>query len=532
MKKYLSLLLVAIVPTMLLAQKTPSTSNPTKLHISKNQMYEDFDEFINIFKTYNAQWDIRAELTGYNVIQELENRKECISNIKNYWQFIDFMSDNLNFLIDDHATMRLVYYNILHPRYAPGQSFYDSTGIKEIATGLDKYLVKRGKRKGPKDYFYGVSSKYINGQYYMAMYWRLINPLLKDTISLKNARIIACDHEPIDTYVRKSIGKSYPENTRWDFHNNKYFTTNLWIQLDKTLKVENEDGRIYEFIPDDYSIKLFQKSDDELRNNQSIYKNKELIYKKDHIVRYYPEQQVLYIYLHQMSSPENYNLLDSLRKEAFNKTIEKIVVDVRDNIGGGDGYWYDLLSFLISDTISFEHRVALNCNEHVSAFLFAEFPPEMTQQFSIQEIPFLHNKKMFVREDVMTIEPDSLSLMYSGPIYILQDEKTYSAAHSFASLAKQIPQLISVGVSTGDMVGFGLNPWGFQLKHSKFTFQFEPAIDLSGANRLEDTYQCIPEIEVIPTIKEISDYYDWRWKIPIEDFLFTKDYLFMKIIQL
>jgi hypothetical protein len=89
-----------------------------------------------------------------------------------------------------------------------------------------------------------------------------------------------------------------------------------------------------------------------------------------------------------------------------------------------------------------------------------------------------------------------------------------------------------MGMSTGHMAGFGFNPWGFQLKHSKYTFSFEPAIDLSKAEKWEDTFQCVPEIEVIPSIEELENYRSYRSIMELEEFLLTYDYLFKKVLEM
>lgn len=527
MKRTIILLFTCLFSFTLFAQQ-PDSKKQIRFHISKEQMYEDFDEFVSIFQIYNAQWAIRAEITGYNILEELQKKRNDISNIRGYWQFIDFMYGNLYTLLDDHSSMREIYYNPPHPRYAPGQSFYDSVGIQSIALGLDKYYKKKMAKFNYDDMLFGLNTKYIDGQYYMAMKWTLINPKTKDTVVLQNARIIAFDYQPIDQYVRNHLVGEVPTHLiGWDFHFHKYYAHNLMLPLSKTLKVENEDGKFIELIPNDYSVKLFDIVDKTLNDEYKYYKSKEKEFKRDIIVDYFPSNKVLYIYLHQMSEQEGFNLQDSIRHKACNNEISKIIIDVRDNVGGGDGFWYELLSFIIKDTISIKDQVALNWNPQVAAYLNAEFPPQMSRQFKVIDVPFLSNRQMLVRCNQMDIEPDSLSIGFDGPIYILQDEKTYSAAHSFASIAKQVDQLTSVGTGSGNMVGFGLNPWGFKLKHSKFAFQFEPAVDLSAASTIEDTYQCSPEIEIVPTLKEINTYEDWKWKIPLEEFLFTKDYLFL-----
>ena len=45
-----------------------------------------------------------------------------------------------------------------------------------------------------------------------------------------------------------------------------------------------------------------------------------------------------------MSGQEGYNLIDSIKSIGKGKQIEKIVIDVRGNQGGGDDFWSALLS--------------------------------------------------------------------------------------------------------------------------------------------------------------------------------------------
>ena len=441
------------------------------------------------------------------------------------------MDINLKHTLDVHAIRREVYYDVPNPRYAPGQSFYDSTHIVAISTGVKQYSAQQELNIPYKDWLQTISANYLDGHYYMKAHFTFINADTKDTICFQNARVIACDYMPIDLYAKSLIGRLPPHRIRWDFNKQKYYTDLLLINFNKMLKVEDETGNIYEFIPNQYGIQLQQTANKEIRENIEYYYALYKEWEPQRIV-YFPEQKILYIYTRMMSWQKDYNLIDSIKKEGMGKPIDKIVIDVRGNQGGGDGFWMSMLSAIIKDTLRFEDKVALNYNEEVKAYFNAEFPPEMTKIFVMKEIPFLGNKKMLVPDEDNYIEPDSNSLRFEGKIYLFQDKDTYSSGHSFTSLARQIPQLVSLGMSTGHMVGFGFNPWGFQLKHSKYTFQFEPAIDLSKAEKWEDTFQCIPEIEVIPTIKELDDYRTYREIMELDKFLLTYDYLFKKVLKM
>ncbi len=531
MKKIILLFLITCLYLAAEAQKTKQKTPKAPFKITQQQMYEDFDQFLYIIETYNAQWEIRKEHTNYDMLAILKQRREQIAHIKNYWEFIDFMDINLDYILDVHAARREVYYDIPNPRYAPGQSFYDSTYIAAISTGIKQYSAQASAKTSYKDWLQSIAANYLDGHYYMRAHFTFKNAYTGDSICFQNARVIAYDYQPIDLYAKSLIGKLPPHRIRWDFAQQKYYTDMLMVRFNKTLKVEDETGTIYEFIPNHYGIQMQKAANKDIRENMDKYLAR---YKKwePQRIAYLPGQKILYIYTQMMDWQENYNLIDSIKKEGAGKPIDKIVIDVRGNEGGGDGFWVSMLSAIIKDTLHFEQKTALNYNDEVKAYFNAEFPPGMTKEFVMQEIPVLGNKKMLVRENERHIEPDSNSLKFAGQIYLFQDKDTYSSGHSFTSLARQIPQLVSMGMSTGHMAGFGFNPWGFQLKHSKYTFKFEPAIDLSKAEKWEDTFQCVPEMEIIPTLQELDDYRTYHDIIELDEFLLTRDYLFKKVLEM
>lgn len=517
------------------AQTTSNCIPKPPVRVSHKQMFEDFDQFVQIVKTYNAQWEIRAAHTGYDIVAEYEKRRNKIRRIHNYWQFIGFMKDNLYYLLDCHAAMREVYYDIPVPIYAPGQSFYDSSHIADIYNGYLQYeqqqLSKSSRNRTPV-YYESVNSQYIDGQYYMAAYFSFKNPKTKDSICFSNAKIISYDDRNIDDYVREQIGFWPPTSVRWDFKYNKYYTDALFLSPCKKIEIEKESGEIIEFIPNDYPVKIQQNVFKDVRDNLEDFINNYWKNKVPHQVLFFPEQRILYIYTESMYSHNEYNLPDTIKQVGKDKNISKVVIDVRGNQGGGDEFWMDILSSIVKDSILVKDELAINANEEVLSFFYTEYPDEITKKFAIREIPFLGEKKMLVNTGFDYIIPDSNSLNFEGPIYIFQDGNTFSSGHSFSSLAKQINQLVSMGESTGNMVGFGFNPWGWQLNNSKFTFKFEPAIDLSGATKWEDTFQCIPEIIINPTLREKNEYDTYRWGMDTESFLLKKDYLFRKVMEI
>ncbi|MBO4738397.1 MAG: hypothetical protein J5606_02420 [Bacteroidales bacterium] len=527
MKKVFLHLVLIIIVFSTSAQKIPKP--PFK--VSKQQMYEDYDQFLHIIQTYCPQLEIRQK-TGYDIMAILFERRNKIAALKTYWDFIQFMDGSVDKMLDMHASRRNCFYSVPNPRYAPGQSFYDSTGISAIAHGMDIFgTPNRFRKRNQINLLRAINAKYIDGQYYSSAYFEFKNNQTQDSICLRNARIIACNRQPVDKYVRQKMFNELPAyHLLWDVKREKYFTDQLLVDFNNVLKVENEDGVVYEFVPNHYGVKIQHVSNKEIRNNFEEYLNSYISWASQ-FVSYLPEEKVLYIYIEQMFGQENYNLLDSIKKIGRNKEIEKVVIDVRNNLGGGDEYWMNILAAIIKHPICFEINIALNGNNDVMAYLSAEFPIEMTNTFRKDTITFLDNKIMWISHENDTIFPDTNSLEYDGKIYVLQGYNTASAAHSFTSVAWQIPQMISIGVSSGQIAGFGLNPWGFQLKHSHYTFSFEPALDISTSKKWQDVFHCIPEIEVSPTIQDINNEI-YRGSMSPEEFLPKYDYLFKYIMNL
>jgi hypothetical protein len=503
------------------------------IQISWQQMHEDFNQFLHIVKTYNAQWKIRKQYTNYDMLAKLEARGSMIDKIENYWQFIDFMNTNLKYIVDVHACMRELYYNTPLPRFAPGQSFYDSTMLTTIAHGYKEYKERTAQQQ---EHVNLSMNFYLNGAYYMHGVYCFFHRKTGDSIILRNAKILKYDNQPIDDFVVTRIGSLPPYTIRWDFSRQKYYTDWLILQRDKVITVENIDNeKILKFKPDDYNLTVSGISLPEILDNISLYqKNRKN--RKPQQVTYLPDQEILYIYTSKMKNIDNYKLTEEIKQEGRDKNIKKIIIDVRKNQGGSDLYWIDMLSAIIKDTISFKSCLALNANRKVKQYFHTEYPEEMIKDFKRSRVPVLANSKMLIEttNNKYTIIPDSNSLKYSGNIYLLQDIDTYSSGHSFTSVARQIPQLISVGMPTGNIAGFGLNPWGFQLNHSKFTFQFEPAIDIALVQTWEDVFQDIPEIEIYPTLEEYLTFEEYGAFLDKSspEFLKKYDYLFKKVLEM
>ena len=135
-------------------------------------------------------------------------------------------------------------------------------------------------------------------------------------------------------------------------------------------------------------------------------------------------------------------------------------------------------------------------------------------------------------DTALKILPYELSIQYNGPIYILQDDMIYSSAGVLSALAYKADQIKTVGVPTGYLLGFGINPTVFQLKNTRLAFQMELVIDVSDIKEPYDYFHDKVEIPVELTREDWIRY----WKTDHEtlyskDFLFNHDPIFRKALE-
>ena len=524
--KHAPLFILALSLSLSLSAQTP---------ISKAEMYEDYDQFVEIIKTYNAQIEARKLLTGYDMIAEIQKEREKIESLNYLGEFYYLMKRCLYKTLDVHAQLCTEYYQIPEPYYAPGQSFYSSESVDYFKKELKKYRPFEELRLDSTIYhrsFLLTMNFYLNGKYYEYGTYNFISRNTGDTFRLVNFEILECDDVQVDKWFSEQMSGSYEGSVvSWDFQNGKY--RGKWISLPRVIKIKDvRTNNEYVIDRDSFNLEMNGRS---YVNMPSKIKNRREK-TNDRVARYFKKGHVLYIYIKYMLDPQD-NFGDSIKFVGKGKRIDKVIIDVRGNRGGGDQMWRKMLSAIIRDTLIWDYRLSLNDNDQVKSFLKKEYPRiSLDSEYRSVVYPLLGGKRVLMPVDTeYMLVPDSNSLAYTGKIYLLQDEETYSSGHSLTSIARMIPQLVSVGMPTGNLAGLGFNPWLFQLKNSKFTFSIETGIDLSGVKTLEDVFQDRPEIEVYPTFDEYIRYYrSYGFYLDMHgrEFLYNYDYLFKYILQL
>jgi hypothetical protein len=253
-------------------------------------------------------------------------------------------------------------------------------------------------------------------------------------------------------------------------------------------------------------------------------REKDLLYK----VLYFEKDKILYIYLHDMNETDS-QTAKKVKEVGKGKKINKVIIDVRGNLGGDEQVWHNILKAIVADSLIYEAQLA-----YLNTELMRKKLSNHAKNSKVQIFEWLPDVEYLVTQYTPSyFVPDENSLKYKGKIYVLQDENVYSAGHSLTSYCRHIEQLVSVGEPTGLMAGFGLGPLLFQLKNSKFSFRLEPVIDVTNVNSALDVYQDFPEIVIELPFEEKRKYLDYiQFDVQNENCLYKYDYLFKKVLEM
>jgi uncharacterized protein YuzE len=251
---------------------------------------------------------------------------------------------------------------------------------------------------------------------------------------------------------------------------------------------------------------------------------------QDGYVDYFTDADILYIRLPQMWNDKLY--IKEILKKGKDVPLKKVVIDIRQNGGGSDYVWGNILSNIIKKPLDISAKIGFkNTKKAIKALELDK------DSFDVIKISMLENQEFGTLTWGETLQPSDSTLGFEGKIYILQDRLIFSSAGSLSNVAKMVDNIISVGEKTGNLLGFGIAPIVFTLPNSYFTFQLEPVLDLSNTHSVYDFYHDNVEIPVDISVKQRVKYFenfntDQTKGIYSKDFLYNHDPVFQKVLEL
>jgi peptidase S41 len=355
----------------------------------------------------------------------------------------------------------------------------------------------------------------------------------QDSLPL-GAEILSVNGKSIDYWVKKYYELNTNHRFGWDNQLKRPFplVRNLWIDKEEQVSIKyNDNNRI-----DSMVYPTVGNIGYRLRGGSTFFYD----HNEKGYVDYFDDTNVLYIRLPSMSN-ENYSYVDSIIKIGRDKDIRKVVIDIRNNPGGVDRVWMDILGAITKDTIFINSNMGLRNTKEARLAMSDEHQISEWDSVGIKtKVPLLRNQAFITIKWGYPIVPHEQSLKYDGNIYVIQNRMIFSSAGSMSNAAYLCDKIISVGTNTGKLLGFGVAPATFTLPYSKYTFTLECLIELSGREKTAyDYYHDNVEIPVDITPKDIVVYYENNWKnypatinyIYTKEFLYNFDPVFRRVLR-
>ncbi|SDD18599.1 Peptidase family S41 [Williamwhitmania taraxaci] len=437
--------------------------------LTKKQMLEDFDTLQNKLLRVSPHLMLKEKVYGINYSDYFSNLRGEVEKCNSTDTFAIILYRTLIVCQDGHTS-----FSSLNPfehlndgeninfcsSIAKYEMLYNS--VKVTSENIPKFIYKDGKYFLAKEFIFN----------------KIKIPLKSELVSV-NSRL------PKD-YVLENI--EYKRSLSWDFNNNCFYSETF---LQQDIAADTIVNLIFKDKGKEYQIALHLPIGFTHEKISSI---------KNGFVFYWEENQILYIRMPKMVNGLFY-ANEILKYKDYE--ITKIVVDIRDNPGGSDYDWSDMLCSILPD--SYSPKIKLGFNKENSKifnkmeiFDYKDFP-ELYLKYIVSETGFEHEGQENIK--------------YKGNIYIFFNQYTYSSAGSLVNLCYYFDNLISVGEVTGRVLGFGTNPSEYELPNSKIKFRIAPTIDLTNVENYQDIFHDKPEIRIETTIDDKILLYDNSYSI-------------------
>ncbi len=438
--------------------------------LSKHEMSQDLDSLYTIVTKYCSFLPLLEERTNISVKEEFDLLRKELPTTETTFDFTNLVRRHLNILNDGHTTLT----NKSSVKWFTEESYLKSVSNITLLDTLyaDYYhtiisdsifpLIKSGLR-----------TKYIDGKYYN------VRPFYYNGIKINSGEEIKSINK---VSINKFVSNYYDQMffLMWDTNNRQwysdYFTLSLpFLKQDiYTLRVGNKD--------------ILINSNNTLIN---LEKEKYSLHSAPQVSII--DNNILYIYMPMMMDKERY--INEIIKK-YNGNIDNIIFDLRGNGGGDDSVWSSILSMIIKEPLSYDYKVGM-INDKILEKAISNFG-----EISIQ------NDHMTVYKN-RTIHPHRNSINFTGPIFIIQDKYTFSAASAFVSCALQNePRFTIIGERSSLISGYTFPPIVFKLSNSGIAFKLGFSFDKTGGvtNRYMDKVDVEIKENITDYIEKLYEY--------------------------
>lgn len=341
-------------------------------------------------------------------------------------------------------------------------------------------------------YHSDINITYVNGSYVVKTDY-----LGKVTIPA-NSVLTTVNDQRVDEYVKTLQDIT---SLRFDEENNKVYSSTIFIK-DPGSK---EKGWDTEFtLPNGSTVQIqlpkipgFQSSDSSK------------LYPAGNIYLTTLDNTVGYIKIN--SFEQQFITSDQVKLQEYflnNPNLDKVILDLRGNIGGEPTYWAELLMRpFLKETAEYSQTTAVRKNFFKTfglrypayRFIYSnDLLDKKTnhitniRKIELEEYP---SKSWNVYEITKSFTPDN-SYSFNGQLYLLTDNDTLSAADSYVTAVRELNLGTVVGTNTLGWGNIFISPMTFALPNSGLMFRMDVEAAFNVDDRETSIYGTNPDVNL------------------------------------
>lgn len=466
--------------------------------LTPEQKIEDFNYLLRLAKeAYPFTETISKEkkLPDFNNMEQAYLKE--IKNTTNNRQFVKIIGEMVQHL--EHGT---AHCDILMPSPLSEWDMTQQAVIYKVSKKaflLRKYwweLLEKNSSYSHSD----MHTQYRNGNYVVSDTFKIENKTI-----LPGSIIKKVDNSPVDDYVKTLYNKIW---LRFDAENQKvYCHHSPFLIVQDTLK-KSWEAEIE--LPDGSSESI------ELQVRKGFQAPGNISYPNANVTCINLPNRVAYIkigaFALQKQREHDIIKIDSFFSTA-NEPYEKIIIDLRNNLGGAPAYWqkafverlinkplvheqYTVVKKKIYDELNFNRK--LFDYKYKSEIEFGELTRIDFTDWNNNAFPsYLDEKDYYCLRSIKKYEPKK-PYNFDGKIFILIDHDSFSATEDFAKFAKETGFAEIIGAQSIGGAAVSFAPWFFMLPNSQIMISMEIDMAFNADGTINEIYGTKPDFIMEP----------------------------------
>ena len=464
------------------------TSKAQTKILTKQQVKQDIESLIKILNENSSY----VYLNGYDINKDFENYQENLKDSTRLEDFASFLTKSIGRIGDRHSSVR-------------GGEVRDSLYLPFIFAPENNKVIALNRNTDKELEIFNTKYPYLKSIDGITIEGFLQNILPKEISA------------PQKTYFTSAV-----RDIRDIQKNYRILNKELPKEIKLTLSDSSfQNDTILNVVPVGRKQTL-RPWDDKFESEFTIIKDED--YNKPVIVNklFKIKDKIAYIQIPAMVGNEDAPLLfEKINSfmESIRNDSKALIIDVRSNGGGTRDITYELAKYFVHPNsiyvinatkqrapipLSEEYKESLHSR---NLFSFSELDKE--EQKSVTK--FLKTFKPMYELDSKKYSEYYFGLLngkklskqsfyYNKPIYILANEKSFSAASVFVAIFKNIPNVKIVGVTTDGSSG---NSDRFELPNSQMRIKLSTMVSFQKDGKILDGFGTEPDIQIERDINQI-----------------------------